>query len=84
MSKKAKELERKLGIANGAVCKQIEEIGSLNEYIDELEKRNEALRSFIATLERHLEIAEKAIERKDKQFLGLRSAYQDELINKGE
>ena len=77
MSKKVKELERKLGIANGAVCKQIEEIGRLNE-------SNKALRSFIATLERHLEIAEKAIERKDKQFLGLRSAYQDELINKGE
>jgi len=37
---------------------------------------------YIETLERRLTETEKAIERKDKQFLGLRSAYQDEIINK--
>lgn len=36
----------------------------------------------IQMLERQLEMQDKAIERKDKQFLGLRSAYQDEIINK--
>jgi len=36
----------------------------------------------IEMLNRQLDLQDKAIERKDKQFLGLRSAYQDEVINK--
>ena len=39
---------------------------------------------YIEMLERQLTITEKAINRKDEQFLGLRSAYQDEIINKWE
>ena len=75
--KKIKELERKLNIANSTVAGQI-------EYIQDLEKSNNGLRAFIEAQENQLEIAEKAIERKDKQFYGLRSAYQDEIINRGE
>lgn len=37
----------------------------------------------IEMLNKQLEQQDKAIERKDKQFLGLRCAYQDEIINKG-
>ena len=36
----------------------------------------------IDMLNKQLAQQDKAIERKDKQFLGLRSAYQDEIINK--
>lgn len=36
----------------------------------------------IEMLNRQLDLQDKAIERKDKQFLGLRSAFQDEIINK--
>ena len=35
----------------------------------------------IAILNRQLDVQDKAIERKDAQFLGLRKAYQDALIN---
>lgn len=37
----------------------------------------------IAMLGKQLAQQDKAIARKDAQFLGLRSAYQDEIINKG-
>lgn len=37
---------------------------------------------FIKIQEKQLLQQDKAIEYKDKQFLGLRSAYQDEIINK--
>ena len=79
MKKKQKieELEKQLEIANETIENQIDTI------ID-LEKSNSALKTFIKTQEKHLSIAEKAIERKDKQFYGLRSAYQDEIINRGE
>ena len=76
-NKQIKELNRKLNTANATVAGQI-------EHIDDLEKSNKALRAFIETQEKHLSIAEKALERKDKQFYGIRCAYQDEIINKGE
>ena len=65
---KKKELKQKLNEANKIVFLQMDEIGKLNKIIDILEKQ--------------LEQQDKAIERKDKQFLGLRSAFQDEIINK--
>jgi hypothetical protein len=37
----------------------------------------------IEMLNKQLDQQDKAIERKDRQFLGLRCAYQDEIINKG-
>ena len=45
-------------------------VASLMEHIDMLNKQ--------------LSQQDKAIERKDKQFLGLRTAYQDEIINRGD
>ena len=45
-------------------------VGNLMEHIDMLNKQ--------------LAQQDKAIERKDKQFLGLRTAYQDEIINRGD
>ena len=47
--------------------------------LNDIDKRDK----IIAMLEKQLEQQDKAIERKDKQFLGLRSAYQDEIINRG-
>lgn len=76
LKKHIKELQEKLNLANKTVKLQIDQIENLYIKID-------AQKNFIGTLEGHIEIAEKAIERKDKQFLGLRSAYQDEIINKG-
>ena len=46
--------------------------------LNSIDKRD----GIIALLEKQLEQQDKAIERKDKQFLGLRSAYQDEIINR--
>lgn len=66
MSKK--KLKEKLAIANQAVQVLENDISNLVKYIDELEKQ--------------LELQDKAIIRKDEQFLGLRKAYQDEIINK--
>lgn len=76
LKKHIKELQEKLNLANKTVKLQIDQIENLYIKID-------AQKNFIGTLEGLIEIAEKAIERKDKQFLGLRSAYQDEIINKG-
>lgn len=39
--------------------------------------------SHIKMLNKQLNQQDIAIERKDKQFFGLRCAYQDEIINKG-
>ena len=36
---------------------------------------------YIEMIDRQLDVYDKAIERKDAQFLGLRMAYQDALIN---
>jgi len=44
-------------------------------------EENKRLKSFITVLEKQLAQQDKAIERKDAQFLGLRSAYADEIIN---
>ena len=66
----------------------------LKDYITEIETLNAKLSvsnktvynqmQHIEMLNRQLYQQDKAIERKDKQFLGLRCAYQDEIINKGE
>jgi len=74
--------QRKEIINKNEKIKKLEE--SISEYIEDLEKSNRGLEAFIQTQEKHLRIAEKAIERKDKQFYGLRAAYQDEIINRGE
>ena len=37
--------------------------------------------AFIDTLENQLKVQDKAIERKDLQFQGLKAAYKDDLIN---
>ena len=66
---KKRRLKEQLNNANEIVCLQINEINALNNVIKMLEKQ--------------LEQQDKAIDRKDKQFLGLRSAYQDEIINRG-
>jgi hypothetical protein len=39
--------------------------------------------SHIEMLNKQLDQQDKAIEKKDKQFFGLRCAYQDEIINRG-
>ena len=57
----------------------------LEETIEQLGIANNTIHkqiNHIDMLNRQLDIQDKAIERKDKQFLGLRSAYQDEIINK--
>ena len=42
------------------------------------------LMKHIDMLNKQLSQQDKAIDRKDKQFLGLRTAYQDEIINRGD
>ena len=37
--------------------------------------------TFIDTLENQLKVQDKAIERKDLQYQGLKAAYKDDLIN---
>lgn len=64
------------------IVKLEQELYEKTKIIEDLEKSNRGLRAFIEATEKHLQIAEKAIERKDKQFYGLRAAYQDEIINK--
>lgn len=54
------DLNRRLGIANSTVHKQMQHIEMLN---------------------RQLEQQDRAIERKDAQWIGLRMAFQDALIN---
>lgn len=54
------DLNRRLGIANSTVHKQMQHIEMLNKQLDQYDK---------------------AIERKDAQWLGLRMAFQDALIN---
>ena len=66
---KKKTLENKLVLA------EMSKLLLLND----INKRDKV----IAMLEKQLEQQDKAIDRKDKQFLGLRSAYQDEIINRG-
>ena len=62
----------------------------LKEYDDMARKLNMAngtvanLMEHIDMLNKQLAQQDKAIERKDKQFLGLRTAYQDEIINRGD
>lgn len=52
-----------------------------SEEILELNKTIEAQKNIIAMLENQLRQQDKAIEYKDLQFLGLKSAYKDDLIN---
>ena len=62
----------------------------LKEYDDMARKLNMAngtvasLMEHIDMLNKQLAQQDKAIDRKDKQFLGLRTAYQDEIINRGD
>lgn len=77
------ESERMRGIANRTVHEQSMYIEKQNKEFDNLTAGYKAQKAFIETLEKHEKIMNLAIERKDKQFLGLRSAYQDEIINKG-
>ena len=58
--------------------------------IEELERRLGIANATIYKMQNHIEMLnrqldqqDKAIERKDKQFLGLRMAYADEVINNG-
>jgi molybdopterin converting factor small subunit len=53
-----------------------------NEKIDTRNLHIKALNDTIETLERYMKQQNKSIERKDAQFLGLRMAFQDEIINK--
>jgi hypothetical protein len=53
-----------------------------NQKIDTRNLHIKALNDTIETLERYMKQQDKAIERKDAQFLGLRMAFQDEIINK--
>ena len=48
----------------------------------EYKEKITSLEVYIKVLEKQLLQQDKAIERKDAQFLGLRSAYADEIINK--
>ena len=57
-------------------------------YTDELESANLALQQTIEKLSKHIEMLDRqleqydrAVERKDAQWLGLRMAFQDALIN---
>jgi len=68
------DVNRRLGIANSTVCKQIDEITQLTDIIQSYVKH-------IEMINRQLEQQDKAIERKDSQWLGLRMAFQDALIN---
>ena len=62
----------------------------LKEYDDMARKLNMAngtvasLMEHIDMLNKQLAQQDKAIDRKDKQFFGLRTAYQDEIINRGD
>jgi sensor histidine kinase regulating citrate/malate metabolism len=56
----------------------------LHETQEKLNSANRAIKmqmDHIAMLNRQMEVMETAIERKDAQWLGLRMAFQDALIN---
>jgi predicted RNase H-like nuclease (RuvC/YqgF family) len=81
MKKKEKKEKRK---------KKKELAVELTSYVTELQDKLNIANNTVAKqmehiemLNRQLELQDKAIEYKDKQFLGLRSAYRDELINNG-
>lgn len=94
----SKEIESKRlhGIANNTVFQQMQYIEKLNKELSSLEYELSGVRALnkmkddrlakkdlvIEMLEKQLKQQDAAIERKDKQFLGLRSAYADEIINK--
>lgn len=78
---KKKHLKQDLEIM-AEYCESLE-----NELYETQEKLNSANRAVkaqtehIEMLNRQLEHQDKAIKRKDMQFLGLRSAYCDDLVN---
>lgn len=58
-----------------------EKLAISNQAVRVLSNANENLAKYIEALEKQLEQQDKAIVRKDEQFLGLRKAYEDEIIN---
>lgn len=75
------QLKEDLEILAG-YCESLE--NKLYETQEKLNSANRAIKSqsyHIEMLNRQLEQQDKAIERKDQQFLGLRSAYRGDLIN---
>lgn len=78
---KKRQLKEDLTIMEN-YCEALED--ELHETKEKLHNANLAIKSqmdHIAMLDKQLEQQDKAIERKDAQFLGLRSAYRDDLIN---
>ena len=65
---KKRKLQRTLALVE-------EKLGTANKTVHDQMKH-------IDMINRQLDLQDKAIERKDNQFLGLRCAYQDEIINK--
>lgn len=57
------------------------EIAALQNTIDNVCAENVKLNDFIKTLEKQLLQQDKAIDRKDMQFAGLKACYKDDLIN---
>jgi hypothetical protein len=53
----------------------------LLELLEESSRGHKHKDSIIDMLQRQIEIQDKAIERKDRQFFGLKEAYKDDLIN---
>lgn len=73
MKKVIKSLEKELEFKNEC----------LKDSADELMGNCNHLHDYIKTLEKQLLQQDKAIERKDLEFQGLKAAYRDDLINAG-
>ena len=80
---KLNESNRLLELSHKTTAIQMKNIELLNKQVESLTIKNKALTKIVDMLNKQAETMDKAIERKDKQFLGLRSAYIDEAINKG-
>ena len=89
MSRKyKKEAKFYKGLHEDTVEEMMQGFRHLNDKIEELERKlasaNRAVKmqmDHIQMLNRQLEQQDKAIERKDMQFEGLKAAYKDDLIN---